>query len=103
MRFVVAAANRSLVLSETTLPHAPEIIDGEHFVSTSSNAMIDRILHYLDNEPGRQSIVQNAYDLTTTQLTMENSLRMMLHKVEQYQASTRLMIRATGSKHAYQL
>jgi hypothetical protein len=43
MRFVVAAANRSFVLSEPTPPHAPEIIDNKHYISTASNLFVNKI------------------------------------------------------------
>jgi hypothetical protein len=90
MRFVVAAANRSLVLSETTLPHAPELIEGDHFVSAPAKLLVEKILYYLEHEQERQSIIERAYDLATNSLTMENSLKMMLQKVEQYQSSKSL-------------
>jgi hypothetical protein len=84
MRFTLAAGNRSCVLSETTLAHVPEIIDNEHYVSTPSNLLIEKILYYLENQQERQSIIQNAYHLTTTRLTMANSLKIIIDKVEQY-------------------
>jgi hypothetical protein len=84
MRFVLAAGNRSFVLSDTTLAHAPEIVDGEHFISTPARLLVKKILYYLENHQERQSIIQNAYQLISTRLTMANSLRMIIHKVEQY-------------------
>jgi hypothetical protein len=89
MRFIVAAANRSLVLSEKTLPHAPEIKDGEHYISAPSNLLVNKIMHYLEHEKERQSIIEKAHDLTTIQLTMANSLRMMIEKVEEKRAVTK--------------
>jgi hypothetical protein len=90
MRFVVAAANRSLVLSETSLQHAPEILEGDHYVSAPANLLVDKILYYLEHEQERQSIIDRAYNLTITRLTMENSLRMILDKVEDYRSGNQI-------------
>jgi hypothetical protein len=87
MRFVLAAGNRSLVLSDPALSHAPEILDGEHYVTAHSKSLVNKILHYLDHEIERQPIVQKAYDLCTTRLTMANSLRILLDKVQKYRTS----------------
>jgi hypothetical protein len=90
MRFVVAAANRSLVLSETTLPHAPELVEGDHYVSAPANLLVDRILYYLEHHQERQSIIERAYTLATIKLTMENSLKMILDKVEYYRSGKQI-------------
>jgi spore maturation protein CgeB len=87
MRFVLAAGNRSFVLSDPALSHTSEILDGEHYVTANSRSLVNKILYYLDQEKERHAVVQKAFDLCTTRLTMANSLRILLDKVHNYRTS----------------
>jgi hypothetical protein len=81
-RFALAAPNRSLIVSEKLLPHCPYFEPGVHYVAASVAELGDAILAYLDNEPARQTIVENCYKLITTQLTMRNSIKTMMQAAE---------------------
>jgi hypothetical protein len=83
-RFAMAAPNRSLIVSETMLPHCPEYTPGVHYVSAPVPELSKTILHYLENDRERQTIIQNAYLLTTQQLTFANSLRKILTEITAY-------------------
>jgi hypothetical protein len=78
LRFTLVAPNRCLIVSEPILPHVPQYKAGVHYVSTPIERMAEKILYYLEHEDERLSIVENAYKLTTTVLTFENSMRKMM-------------------------
>lgn len=82
-RLSMAAPNRSLVISEPILPHCPEFVSGQHYVAASVDKLCDAIVHYLTHEAERTRIVENAYRLMTTELTMSNSIRRVLCVAEQ--------------------
>lgn len=77
-RFHVAAGNRSLVVSETILPHCPEYQPGVHYVSVSSDKVTDAIQYYLEHQDEMDKITENAFQLVTKQMTMQNSVRSLL-------------------------
>ncbi len=74
LRFVLAAPNRALILSEPILPHCPAFRPGVHYVEAPVDQLAQTALHYLGHEDERCAIAQNAYQLTTTQLTFEQSV-----------------------------
>jgi hypothetical protein len=81
-RFALAAPNRSLIVSEKVLPHCPHFEPGVHYVDAPVAELGDTILAYLNNEPARQRIVENCYELITTRLTMQNSVQTMMQAAE---------------------
>jgi hypothetical protein len=81
-RFHVAAPNRSLVVSEPFLPHCSRYRAGENYVSAPPDKLAETIHFYLENESERMTIIDNAYRLTTTELTMESSLRSIMGAVD---------------------
>jgi hypothetical protein len=81
-RFSMAASNRSLIVSEPMLPHCPEYKAGVHYVSAPIDKLAESIVYYIKNEDKRAEIVENAYHLVTTQLTMRNSLKPIMEEVD---------------------
>lgn len=81
-RFALAAPNRSLIVSETLLPHCPHFEPGVHYIDAPVAQLSSTILAYLNNEPARQRIVENSFELITTQLTMRNSMQSMMQTAE---------------------
>lgn len=85
-RFAMAAPNRSLIVSEPILPHCLEFMPGEHYISAPIPELSEAILYYLENEQERAAIVENAYQLTTQDLTFANGLKKILHAIANYRA-----------------
>jgi len=81
-RFHMAAPNRSLVLGEPSLPHSSQIRAGEHYVAAPIAELAGAIQHFLTHTAEREDIVARAYDLTTTQLTLANSVKTLLTHVQ---------------------
>jgi hypothetical protein len=81
-RFALAAPNRSLIVSETMLPHCPAYRPGVHYVESPPEALSGTILHYLQRPEERACIVENAYQLLTTELTFHNSIRSIMAEAE---------------------
>jgi hypothetical protein len=86
-RFAMAAPNRSLIVSEPILPHCLEFMPGEHYISAPIPELSEAILYYLENEQERNAIVENAYQLTTQEMTFANSLKKILFAIADYRAS----------------
>jgi len=80
-RINLAAANRSLFVSEPVLPHSPAYLAGVHYVSTSVDKIVETIIHYLKHEDERQHIVENAYHLVTTKFTFGNSIKAIMDEI----------------------
>ena len=80
-RIALAAPNRSLIVSETILPHCPSFHAGKHFVSVPVEALAETILYYLHHEEERLRIVDNAYHLVTTKLVFRESIRSIMDAV----------------------
>jgi hypothetical protein len=81
-RFSMAAPNRSLVVSEPMLPHCLEYKAGFHYVSAPLDELSETILHYLEADQERGRIVENAYRLLTTELTMVNSVAKVMAQAD---------------------
>ncbi len=86
-RFHQAAGNRSMVVSETFLPHDRVYVAGKHYVSSSLEAIVDTIKFYLEHDTERQQVAENAYQLVTTELTLRNSLIALIEKIDQVKKS----------------
>jgi len=82
LRICIAAPNRSLVVSEPLLPHVPDYHAGFHYVSAPIDKLAETILYYLEHSDERQRIVENAYQLLTTTLTMSNSIKIIMEAVD---------------------
>lgn len=81
-RFHIAAGNRSLVVSEPILRHCPMYKAGTHYVSVPVENITETALHYLEHEDERLQIIENAYELVTTELTLANSIKAIMEAVD---------------------
>lgn len=81
-RFSMAAPNRSLIVSETMLPHCPDYRAGVHYVEVEAQALAQTILAYLRRPAARAPIVEQAYQLATSQLTLCNTVKRIMNRVE---------------------
>jgi hypothetical protein len=92
-RFPLAAGNRSLVVSETCLPHCPYYKPGKHYVSSRPRDLADNIMHYLEHDDERTQIVEEAYCLATAEVTLRNSLRVIMEAAaEAYERNRRISL-----------
>ena len=80
LRYFLAAPNRALIVTEPTLPHTP-FLPGVHLVEAPIEQMADTICYYLSHEEERQRIVDQAYQLVTTDLTMRKAVGQILEQV----------------------
>jgi hypothetical protein len=80
MRYCLAAPNRALIVTEPTLKHTP-LRPGVHLVEAPIDRMVDTICYYLEREEERQRIVDQAYQLVTTELTMRQGLAQILERI----------------------
>ncbi|MGQ0802728.1 MAG: glycosyltransferase family protein [Actinomycetota bacterium] len=69
-RFVLAAANGALVVSEAPIPATEPFVNATHFVAVPANEIPDTVAHYIDHENERRAIADNAHELVTTEVTM---------------------------------
>lgn len=92
-RFAMAAPNRALIVSEPMLPHCPEYEAGVHYVSAPPAQLADAILYYLEHEAKRARIVENAWRLLATDLTMRRSVQRVMDEVAS------LLCRANATSH----
>ena len=71
LRFPIVMPNGSLVVSEPLLPHAPEYVAGQHFISAPIPDLARTIVHYLQHPAERAQVVAQATELMATTLTLE--------------------------------
>lgn len=76
-RFLLAAANKALVISEPVIDRSP-FIPGQHMVMTPLAEMADKVQFYLANERKYQEIVDRAYRFVTEDLTITNQIGRIL-------------------------
>lgn len=81
-RWPLVAASRSLLVSEESLPHAPEYRPGEHYVAAPLASLVDTICHYLDHPEARTPIVERAYHAAVNGHTILDSVRQVMHWAE---------------------
>lgn len=86
LRFVLAAPNRALVLSEPILPHCPAFKPGVHYVEAPISQLAQAVLRYLRHEDERRAIAQNAFQLTTMQMSFRKSVASIMDAVERWAA-----------------
>lgn len=79
LRYYLTAPNRSLVVTEPTLDHTP-FLPGVHLIEAPVEQITDTICYYLTHEDERQRIVEQAYQLVTTELTMKAGASQVLEK-----------------------
>ncbi|MBN1667733.1 MAG: glycosyltransferase family 1 protein [Anaerolineales bacterium] len=82
-RMLLAAPNRSLLISESLLPASTGLFTpGEHLITANLGAIVDTISRYLSDVPARERIVEKAYDLVTNGMTMEAMTRKIITTVK---------------------
>ena len=86
-RIALAAPNRSLIISEPVLPHCRSFIAGTHYVSVPVDSLAKSILYYLEHEEERLHIVENAYQLVTTNLVFRDSIKTIMDAADQMDRS----------------
>jgi hypothetical protein len=95
-RFAMAAPNRSLFVSETLLPHCPQVKAGIHYVSAPVEKLAETILYYLKKDTEREKLIENAYQLVTTELTFRNSVQIIMNATDKVREARLLTIRNPG-------
>ena len=88
-RWPLVAASKSLLVSEVSLPHAPELKPGTHYVAAPVGALVDTICHYLDHPAERQPIIERAYASVTQEQTMQESVQRIMQWAEQRRQAAR--------------
>lgn len=78
-RFLLGMANKALIISEPLLDPSP-YESNKHFISVSSDQMVDKVIYYLTHETERQQIVDTAYQFVTMTWTMANHCRQVIHQ-----------------------
>jgi hypothetical protein len=89
LRFPIVMPNRSLIVSETLLPHCTDYVPGQHYVSAPVAKLAETIHYYLVHESERRRIVENAFQLVTTELTLTNSVGRIMAAVSQHPLAAR--------------
>lgn len=84
LRMCMAGPNRSLFVSEPLLPHVPEYVAGEHYVSAPVAQLATTIVYYVRQTAEREKITTKAYQLLTEQVTMRRSMARLLTAVTQH-------------------
>jgi len=80
LRYYLAAPNRALIVTEPTLPHTP-FLHGVHLIEAPIEQMADTICYYLSHDEDRRRIVDQAYQLVTTELTMKRAVGRIIEQV----------------------
>lgn len=83
-RYHLAAGNRTLVVSEPILSHCPKYQPGINYVSSRVEDLVETILFYLTNLEERGKIVEQAYQLVTTEMTFINSVNKIMDIATEY-------------------
>jgi len=82
-RWPLAAASRSLLVTEESLPHAPEYRPGEHYVAAPVSSLVDTICYYLDHPQEREGIVERAYQAVMHGHSIQDSVQMIMQWAEE--------------------
>ncbi len=82
-RLILGMANKSLVISEP-IGNSNPFVSGKHYISACVNQMPEVINYYLDHDNERDSIVDEAYQFITQELTMKQSVTNILDLIEKY-------------------
>jgi len=83
-RFPLAAANKSMVISESGLPHCPLHKNYVHYVAVPPHEIVETILYYLQHEQERLEIAEAGYQLVTQKQQLGNSIKIIMDSVHQF-------------------
>lgn len=81
LRICLAAPNRSMIVSEPLLPHVPQYKPGVHYAAAPIKDLAKTILYYLEHEDERLRITENAYQVTTREITFRSSMQTIMSAV----------------------
>jgi hypothetical protein len=79
-RFLLAAANKALVVSEPLNDSAP-FVPGKHLVVSDLERLADTVCEYLRDETRRSMLTDQAYEFVTRELTVSNMMGALLNEV----------------------
>ena len=82
MRMALAAANKTMVISEPLYWPAP-FVPGRHFISAELDEMPDAVAWYLEHEEERERIAAEAHRLVVEEFTLERSVRTLLGLIQE--------------------
>lgn len=85
-RFLLAAANKVLIVSEPIADSAP-FVPGRHIVVAPYTELADTIIHYLTHPAERQQIVDEAYRLATEEMTITKMVARILERASHVYAA----------------
>jgi hypothetical protein len=74
-RYSLAAANRTMIVSEPTLPHTP-FEPGVHLVEAPIDQIAETILYYLAHDEEREQIADRAYELIRKFSDVDNAKKL---------------------------
>lgn len=87
MRFFLASANKSVLISEPMLPHIP-FDPGVHFIQTPVDEITGTIADWLGRDAEREAMAERAYQLGVEQITMKASLhKIITHAIQKKRRS----------------
>jgi spore maturation protein CgeB len=90
-RFLLAAANKTVVISEPVNDSLP-FVPGKHMVVTQFDDLADKVAYYLKHEQERQALAENAYQFVSEELTSTNMVGRILTKAREHQLSQEKVI-----------
>lgn len=82
-RLPLAAANKSMVISETSLNHCPAYENYLHYVASPPDEIVQTILYYLEHETEREKIAEAAYKMVTQHQKLGDSVKKIMDAVIQ--------------------
>lgn len=82
IRYYIAAANGAVILTEPGKNEYP-FNNNIHLVECPPEQMAETVSYYINHPKEWQRISQNAYDLVSQELTLENSISIMLTQAEE--------------------
>lgn len=85
-RFLLAAANKTLVISEPVNDSLP-FVPGEHMIVTAFDDLAEKVHYYLTHEDERQALADRAHQFVSEELTAVNMVGRILEQVRQVQAT----------------
>lgn len=81
VRYYLAALNGAMILTEPTLPHNP-FKSGVHLAMVEPDRLAEAAVYFLQNEPVRKQLADNARLLVSNELTMSRQLSGILASLE---------------------
>jgi len=82
-RFPLPAANKSMVVSETSLNHCPIFKKHVHYVEVPASQIAQTIVYYLEHKNEREKLADAAYTLVTREHRLGDSVKKIMDAVVQ--------------------